>query len=63
MSVIEKPKYIFINKYWAHIAQKVSIGFSILRVKERLAIEKNYNYNTNQPLLYIIRIMTHYFTI
>ena len=41
----------------------MSIGFSILRVKGRLATKRNYNYNINQPLLHIIRIRTYYFTI
>ena len=60
---LTKLEYIFVSKYQAHIVQGVSIGFSTLRVRERLATGKSYNSNINQPLLYIIRIRTHYFTI
>ena len=61
--VLIKLEYIFVSKYQAHIAQGVSVGFNTLKVRERLATKKSYNYNINQPLLYIIRIRTHYFTI
>ena len=63
MSVIGKPKYIFINKYSVYIVQGASVSFSTLRVRGRLATKKSYNYNINQPLLCIIRIRTYYFTI
>ena len=33
----------------------MSVGFNILRVKRRLVTKRSYNYNTNQPLLYIIK--------
>ena len=37
MSVIGKPRYIFINKYQTHIAQGVNVGFNILKARGRLA--------------------------
>ena len=63
MSVTEKPKYIFINRYRAHIVQKANIDFGTLKIKKRLATRKSYNCNINQPLFCIIRIKTYYFTI
>ena len=47
MSVIEKPKCIFINRYWAYITQGISISFSTLKVRGRLATKKSYNSNIN----------------
>ena len=63
MSVTGKPKYIFINRYRAHIIQGISVNFNTLKVRGRLATKKSYNYNANQPLLYTIRIRTYYFAI
>ena len=63
MSVIGKPKCIFINRYQVHITQRASVGFNTLKVRGRLTTRKNYNCNANQPLLCIMRIRTHYFAI
>ena len=54
---------VSINKYWVYIIQKVSVSFSTFKIRGRLVTKKNYNYNVNQPLLYIIRTRTYYFTI
>ena len=47
MSIIGKPRHIFINRYQAHITQGISVGFSTLKVRGRLATKKSYNYNIN----------------
>ena len=60
---LTKSEYIFVSRYQAYIIQGVSIGFNTLRVRGRLATKRSYNSNVNQPLLYIIRTRTYYFTI
>ena len=61
--ILTKSECIFVSRYQAYITQGVSVGFNTLKVRGRLVTGKSYNSNINQPLLYIIRIKTHYFTI